>query len=425
MFSVRDDKLPIKTPFYYGWVILGLSGMGLFFSGPGQTYSISVFINSYIADFGWSRTFVSSLYSAGTIVAGLLLFTVGKLVDRYGQRKMMAVIGLLMAMACLFNSMITNAVTLFIGFFLIRLFGQGSMTLTPGTLVPQWFVKKRGLALSIMSIGSVLGSAVLPPFNTWIINTWGWDIAWRIWAGLLIVVFVPLATIFIRNTPEQVGLIPDGAIDPGRDRKLMHKEEITEEFWTLKEASKTRAFWFISFCQAVPSMVNTGLIFHFISVMATKGIDNTSASLVLSTIALVSFPTMFVAGYVMDRIKVHKVLCLTFICRVFSMFVLIYANSLFWALCFGVLHGILAAFEGITGGYIWPHYFGRMHLGSIRGAVMTVLVIASALGPLPFGYFFDLFGRYTEILFVMMLFPILASIAAILSPKPKWKDNLG
>lgn len=79
--------------FYYGWVIVFIGGLGVFFSGPGQTYSNSIFIDQYINDFGWSRTEVSSIYSGATLAAGLLMMLVGRFIDRFGQRTMMVAVG--------------------------------------------------------------------------------------------------------------------------------------------------------------------------------------------------------------------------------------------------------------------------------------------------------------------------------------------
>jgi len=130
-----------------------ISGLGIFFSGPGQTYSVSVFIDSYIKEFGWSRSFVSSLYSAGTLMAGLLLPLIGREVDSRGHRIMMPLISLVFAVACLWMSIVFHPIMLFVGFILVRLLGQGAMSLVSSTLAPQWFEKKRGRALSLMTLG--------------------------------------------------------------------------------------------------------------------------------------------------------------------------------------------------------------------------------------------------------------------------------
>lgn len=191
--KLKSLKRPISTDFYYGWIIVIIAGLGVFFSGPGQTYSNSVFIDSYIQDFGWSRSLVSSIYSTATLFAGLLLFFAGRFVDKFGHRRMSVIVGLGLGLALFWNSIVYTPTMLFFGFFLIRLLGQGSMTLIPNTLVPQWFIQKRGRALSFMTIGGFLSSASFPPINNWMIHTWGWPIAWRVWAILLIFLFVPLA----------------------------------------------------------------------------------------------------------------------------------------------------------------------------------------------------------------------------------------
>ena len=141
---LEQEEKPIKTSFYYGWVILFMSALAFFFSGPGQTYSISIFIDHYIKQFGWSRSLVSSLYSGGTLISGLILTFMGQKIDKYGHRKMIVIISLSLGAAALWMSIISNPIMLLIGFFLMRFFGQGSMGLWPQTLVPHllsfiWF----------------------------------------------------------------------------------------------------------------------------------------------------------------------------------------------------------------------------------------------------------------------------------------------
>jgi sugar phosphate permease len=427
--SKTSSSQPIHTKFYYGWIIVAISGMGLFFSGPGQTFAISVFIDYYIEDFGWSRSLVSSLYSIATLVAGLLLFIIGRFVDKYGQRYMSAAIALMLAVACLLNSFIMGPIMLFIGFFMLRLFGQGSMTLLPGTLVPQWFIKQRGRALSFMALGGFISSFTLPLVNNWLITTWGWPVAWRVWAVLLACLFVPLAFYLIRNKPEDVGLLPDNAqaLQASKGEQQTNGKggrTIAEEVsWTLKEAMKARAFWFILFCVSIPSMVNTGLVFHLVSILGESGVTRTTSALVLSLMALVAFPITFIAGFVVERVKVHFVLGAVFLGQIIVMMVLLYTQSVQMAILFGVLRGLVGGFEAISLGIIWPNYFGREHLGSIKGIAMTTTVIGSAFGPLPFGVAYDMFGGYNEIIIFMMLFPLLGMIAAFISPAPKKRMN--
>jgi MFS family permease len=416
--KITSSKLPVNTPFYYGWIIVFIAALGLFFSGPGQTFSISVFIDYYIHDFGWSRSLVSGLYSLATLIAGLFLFLVGRYIDRFGQRRITVVIALLLAFACIWNSFIAGPIMLFIGFFMLRLFGQGSMSLIPSTLVAQWFVKKRGRALGLMVIGGFLGSAVFPPLNTWMINEWGWPATWRVWSALLLFFFVPLAFFLIRNKPEDVGLAPDNRLDLTTSLADT-KPEPVEDDWTLKEAMGTRAFWLILICVAIPAMVNTGLIFHLVSIVGEKGMSNQTSAIVLSLMAIVSFPVTLIAGFINERFKAHHVLSVAFLGQIVAMLVLLAAESVQMAVLFGIIRGVVGGFEAITFGVIWPNYFGRKYIGSIKGVAMTSGVIGSAFGPLPFGIAFDYFGGYLEIIVIMMIFPLIGLIAAIASPAPR------
>ncbi|WP_245613674.1 MFS transporter [Alkalihalobacterium bogoriense] len=413
---IHNNKLPVQTRFYYGWVIVAIAAMGVFFSGPGQTYSISIFIDAYLEHFGWSSTLVSTMYLFATLLAGFLLFLVGRLVDKYGQRKMTVIIAVILGITCVFNSFLLGPVMLFFGLFMLRLFGQGSMTLIPGTLVPQWFVSKRGRALSFMAFGSFLSAAALPPFNAWLIDQVGWQMSWLVWAAFLFFLFVPLAYFFIRNKPEDVGLLPDNAVKETLDSK--NSNDVSEERWTMQEAMKTKQFWLLLFCVSVPSMVNTGIVFHFVPILAESGIERTQAAFVLSIMAIVSFPVTFLAGFLVERMKVNYMIALSFLGQIGIMVILVYTDSYTGAIIFGIARGIVGGFEAISLGIVWPNFFGRANIGSIKGASMTVMVIGSAFGPLPFALAYDYFSSYQEILYLMMLFPFIGMIFAFISNKP-------
>ncbi|MFA9556622.1 MFS transporter [Evansella sp. AB-rgal1] len=423
---MKNTQLPLKVPFFYGWVIVFISAMTVFFSGPGQTYSISIFIDAYIKDFGWSSTLVSTMYMFATVAAGFLLFLVGRAVDKYGPRKMVVIVSSLLGFASLFNSFITGPVMLFLGFFMLRLFGQGSMTLIPGTLVPQWFLQMRGRALSFMAIGGFASSALLPPLNAWMIDTFTWPVAWRIWAALLLLFFVPTALFFVRNKPEDVGLLPDGVSensDSDSSKESDVQETVKEDNWTLKEAMRTKSFWFILFCVGVPSMVNTGIVFHFISIMGDQGISRQTAAFILSLMAFISFPISLVAGVVVDKVKVNYVLGCTFIGQILIMVLLAFTVNEGMAIAFGIARGLVGGFEMICLNMIWPTYFGRKHLGSIKGIAVTLTVLGSAFGPLPLALAFDYLGGFKEMILLMMIFPVIAMFLAFFSSKPD-RDSL-
>ena len=139
MHSARDSagrtSIVARVPFFYGWVILAVSALGIFISGPGQTYSVSIFVDPIISDLGWSRTMVSGLYTAGSLTAGAVMILVGRLLDRYGARVMMTSVGILFGLAALWMSSVDHPVKLYAGFAAIRILGQGSLTLIPTTAI--------------------------------------------------------------------------------------------------------------------------------------------------------------------------------------------------------------------------------------------------------------------------------------------------
>jgi MFS family permease len=420
--AIQKQKIlqkPIETPFYYGWVIVLMGALGVFFSGPGQTYSNAVFIDYYLAEFGWNRSTISSIYSVATLVAGLLMMVVGRYIDKYGQRVAMVVVASALALACFWNSIVMNPAMLFIGFFLIRLFGQGSMTLVPNTLIPQWFIEKRGRAFSMMAIGGFLSSALFPIMNLWMIEQWGWQQTWRIWGLLLLVIFVPLAYFFVRNKPEDIGLLPDNKIVKRRNKTEENEVAAVEEVsWTLAQAKKTKTFWLLLYCVSIPAMVNTGITFHLMSIFTENQLTPVLAATVLSLMAIVGFPITVLSGFLLDKIQANYMLVVTFVGQILFLVLLLVTKSPLLAIAFGIFWGIVGGVERIALNVIWPNFFGRTYIGSIKGLAMAVMVIGSAFGPLPFGVAYDFFGGYEEILMIMMIFPALAAVAALLAKKP-------
>lgn len=412
---------------YYGWIIVVVSALMLFFSGPGQTYSVSIFINHYVETFGWGRTQVSSYYSMATLVAGFTLPIIGRAIDKKGQRKMVVIIAFSLGMAALWMSFVRTPLMLILGFFLLRLFGQGSMSLLPNTLVPAWFHRNRGKALAFMALGGVISSAVVPLLNNFLLVNFGPAIAWRTWTGLLLLVMIPTGWIIVRTRPEEIGLKVDGDSHENTEENRLRpgkKVAVSSYPWNLKEAMKTRAFWQLLITMVIPPMINTGITFHIVSIIGGKGFSSGFSASILSIMALSQFPMTFVAGFVVDNIKVHYVKGLNYILYLGVIAAIYFGDSQALLILYAILHGIFMAFDSVSTGVIWPNYFGSENLGSIRGITMTAMVIGSALGPLPFGMAYDFFGGYDQILVIMMIFPIIGALASFASPAPKEPNNL-
>lgn len=233
--------------------------------------------------------------------------------------------------------------------------------------------------------------------------------------AIIIILFTPLALFLIRNSPEEVGLLPDN--DAAEKMDTAQKRPF-EASWSVSEASKTRAFWLLLVCAAVPGIVNTGLTFHLVSIFKENSLPLEAAAGILSLTALIGLPVTFVTGLLLDKVKVQYMLILVFAGEIISLFLLQKANFLGAAVVFGVVWGVSMGMERIVMAVVWPNYFGRKHIGSISGISMAMIVTGSALGPLPLGIAFDVFGGYSEILWALMLFPAIGMAAALMANPP-------
>lgn len=410
--------LKINKYFYYGWIVLFISAISTFFSSPGQTYSISAYINSYVADFGYSRTTISTLYTFATLLSGSLIIFMGKAVDRFGQRRMLVVAGIMLSVACLFNSFIVNTVMIFAGFFLLRFFGQGSLTLVPGALIPQWFDKNRALSLSLLAYGNMLGNMLAPSINTFMITNYGWQMAWRGWSMLLLFVFVPLVAFFIINKPEDIGLLQDNQKAKDQHEINAELDKMAQESFHINEAVKTRAFWFVGIISMLLPLISTGMMFHFFSIMKTKNVDATMAAVVIGLVAIPGFFMPIVASVVVDRFPSRHILTITSLLIGLDLLYMLFVRNFMMACVFILIYGLISNVQNLTINVIWVKYFGRLHLGSIRGAATVFTVVGSAFGTIPFGLSFDLTEGYIPAFIAMACLSLMGAMMSIFIRKP-------
>lgn len=390
---------------YYGWVIVFLSGLIFFFSGPGQTYSISVFIDTMPDSFKVSQTVVGGIYSLATVASGFTLIFMGKWIDRFGPRKMVLIVATGLIIVLIYNSFAATFLMFGISFFFLRFFGQGSLTLIPSSLVPQWFEKKRAFALSLAQTGGLLSTLIVPALNVYLIQTYSWEMAWRIWALALGVFFIPLIYFALVNKPEDLGLlIEDSTHQPASviaEANRLNQLNST----TLKEALRHRNFWVLGFISTLPSMFSTGLTFYFYSIMRMRSVPETQAAILIGLIAIPAFFMPMVARVLFEKGSLKFILLTTVIGIILSMALLLVAvNGFTLALMFMIFYGGVIAVMQLALNVAWPNYFGRFYLGSIRGAATVFMVIGSALGPLPFGISYDLTGDYQAVIIGMMIY---------------------
>lgn len=415
------SSLPSRVPFFYGWVILVSAILGMFASGPGQTYTVSVFLNPMLEELGWSRTLASGLYTAGSLTAAICVVVVGRMLDRYGARMMMAGVGIAFGLALLWMSTVSLPVQLYIGYAAIRTLGQGSLGLIPTTLVAIWFVRLRGRATALTALGTAGGQMVFPLLAHSFIATFGWRGAWIALAVVTWGLVLPIAVLLVRRSPESIGVLPDGDIRLEESTDPSPQSGTTtarSEGFTLKQAMHTRSFWLLLYAGSSQSLIGTALVFHLISFFDTRGVGDGVAAVTLSIMAPLAMSSMFISGYLSDKIPNRYLLVVSQVGLAIAMLWALTIDASWQAYVFGGMLGFSAGFTMTTTAVIWPNYYGRAHIGSIRGVATSGMVAAAALGPLPFGIAFDITDSYSTVIVLFLAMPVTCAFAALLAPPP-------
>ena len=407
-------------PAFAGSLMLLVAGFAVFWSGPAQTYGVSAFVDPMLDDLGWSRSLFSSLYSIGTLTSAGILILAGRQIDRWGNRAVMTVAASLFGAAMLLLSTAGHAIALLVGFSLLRSFGSGVLTLGARTLVPYWFRSRSGRAFSVLGVAAMLSSALIPPFNNFLINSVGWRDAWRVNAAIIWVVVLPAMLLLIRNRPQDIGQFPDGRKVDG---DLPHAEAAPEWGLTVREALRTYSFWGLVGASVVPSLVVTGLAFNQVAILTDKGMASSLAATTFTVEAAVAMPTTMLAGWIVDRYQVRFTLAAGQVCLAIAMLVLLAADTASLALIYSVWRGASSGLWTVAADVAWPEYFGHRHLGSIRSVGFAVGVVGAAIGPIPFGLAYDLLGGYNPAIAALLVLPVAACIAVLRTRPPAPNDR--
>ena len=361
---------------------------------------------------------VSGLYTTGSLTAASLMLFVGRMLDKHGARVLMTIVGILFGFAALWMSQVDQPVKLYLGFAAIRTLGQGSLSLIGTTLVALWFVRLRGRAMAFSSLGQVASRGVFPPLIHFLVTRWGWRTAWGVLA-IIIWSVTPIALLARRN-PESVGLNPDGRLsDTNGEKTSKSNAPMQEVNFSLTEAMHTKSFWLLLLAGSSHSLISTALIFHMVSVVTSKGLDPSLAATVLSFMAPMSLAGTFAAGFLSDKVSNRFLLAISQGILTINMLWIFVLSKTWHALIFGGMLGLGGGFSMTTNAVIWPNYYGRKHIGSIRGLVSTCMVGFAALGPLPFGILFAMTGNYTTAVLVFLAMPATCAAAALLARPPR------
>ncbi|MDB0048512.1 MFS transporter [Pseudomonadota bacterium] len=407
---MRENVLKyFNTKFFYGWIIVGVANLGIFSSGPGQSHTFSVFVGPISKDLDLSNASIASAYGLATLIAAFLLPYMGKIIDKYGPRISLIIISIILGISCIFFGATSNFLMLTVGFGFLRFFGQGSLMLGCANMVSQWFDTKRGFAMSLMALGFGISMAIHPPLSQLLIEQFGWKYAWVILGISTWIIMVPALYILAWNTPESVGLRPDGV-----NQSNSQQNDVKEiEGLNLSEAIKEKSFYILSAMWFGMAMLVTTLHFYQVTILTSQGITTDFAAGIFSVSAVAMVLFMPFVGKLFDNYPTKYILALGLTINSISLLFITFANNELYAIIYAIFFGINNAISMTMFGYVWPRYFGRKHLGSIQGTGQMIGVIGASLGPLPVGFAIDYIGSSLETVRYLSIYPIIIAIVTI------------
>lgn len=421
---------PAKLPFFYGWVIIFSGIIGALMSIPGQTIGVSVFTDHLIGALDISRVNLSTSYMVGTIISGFCIPCAGRLYDRYGVRPVAMVSGFLLGLTLVYLSGISGIVKMVsglitfvelpviifilmtLGFFLLRFFGQGVLTMVSRNMVMKWFDRRRGFANAILGITISFGFSYSPQVFDMLIRAMTWEGAWKTLGIISGAGFVLFAFIFFRDNPALFGLKPDGKI-VGRKKRDDNNIPVLKDY-TLKEARATYSFWVFNLSLALQALYITAFTFHVISVFNVNGYEDRAAITIFLPASVVAVSFHFFGSWLSDYLRLKYFLLLQVAGMLISMSSLLFLDlspSFRWVLIAG--NGIMNGMFGVLSAVAWPRFFGVKHLGAISGYAMGWIVIGSAVGPFLFSLSYRMTGHYDNAVLVCMVSAFILFILGI------------
>ena len=416
-------RLPIAVPFYYGWFIVALSFLANL-TAAGIRSAPSVLIHPLEAEFGWTRTEISSAASLNLLLLGLFAPIGGWLIDRVGARRVI--------LGCLSTIVVGLIGTVFIQqlWQLILLWGivLGIATGVSPSLGPsiasRWFIHRRGLAIGIMTNANAAGQVVYLPVLMWITVASGWR------SGLMAMaaasaVLIPAIWFWQRDNPSEVGLEPyrsDDGIASSGPRGIYARGEIRPiSMSAISEVFKTSTFWILAGCFFVCGVTANGLIgTHLIPHAIERGIPQLTAATAVGIMGGSSFVGTTFSGWLVDRVDPRKVLAVVYGLRGSSLFILPFVNESTALFCFAVLYGLDWYASGPATTTIIARTFGAERVGRIFGLVFVFHQLGGASAAIGGGWARVHFGDYQ---YAFLVGGCMGLIAACLALKIRRTDS--
>jgi MFS transporter, OFA family, oxalate/formate antiporter len=395
---------------YYGWTV-ARAAFAVLAVTYGLQYTFGVMIPEIEKSTGWSRTQLSGLYSVYLLAYVVFGAVTGRLCDRIGPRRVIAIGGVLFGLGWLTLAVASDIWMVVIGFCGVAAMGMSASFVPCSATVIKWFTVRRGAALSLAISGAGLGGLLSPLLANWLMSLIGWRATLAglsVMAGLIVVV----ASRWMAASPEAMGIDIVGELntraEPTRtQRDLLPYEAVS---WTLRDARRTLDFWIIGAVFLTSWLVAFVPVVHLVAFVTTLGASSTTASIALSAIGLGGLLGRLLSGPIADRVGVVRMLVAMLLIQVAVYLVFALSGNVLVIIVFAVIFGCgyggtVTMFPAVVGSR-----FGRLNSGAISGALLIGSAAAAAVGPVMAGVLYDRTGGYSIVFLVGMAANVVAAL---------------
>jgi MFS family permease len=388
------------APFFYGWVLVAI-GFVTMAVGVNARTAFSLLFPAMLDEFGWDRGLTAGAFSFGFLVSAVVTPFVGRLMDQRGPRLVIEIGVFAMGVGLLLGSLVREPWQLYLTLGALAGGGVNCLAYTGQSLyLTNWFVRRRGLALSIAFSGVGIGSITILPWFGWLIDTAGWRSA-CVWLGVLVIVLLGPLNLLLKRRPEDIGMMPDGIAQgsPLADRSaniVDHRWAAVD--WTLRRAVRTGRFWWIALAYFCGLFSWYAVQVHQTKYLIEAGFAPSLAAWALGLVSLVAVPGQIAFGHLSDRIGREWVWTI----GNFGFVVCCIALIGLQAMPSAALLYLMIVAQGTLGysltsvmGAIPAEIFEGRHYGSIFGTVMLAAILGGAAGPWVAGVLYDSTGSYS------------------------------
>jgi MFS family permease len=379
---------------FYGWRIVAVAFLTHCITTGIVFYSFGVFLSTLSEEFSWTRAQVSFGFSLVALCGAVYSPFVGRIVDRFGPRPSQLAGAVAMAAGFLWLHGINSLVEFYVLMGGVVSFGSTALGPLPSnTAVANWFVRLRGRALGIATAGISMGGVIFVPLTQFLIDRYGWRNAFAVLGVFILAVAVPPVALFMRRSPESMGLRPDGAAPPRQGVPLDLDWEI-EHSWTPAQAMRHANFWLITFAFALTVMGLSATLLHLITFLRDRGISGAHASWALGATAGVGVVGKLGFGALLDRFEQRRVIMWCFGLQALGVILLAATTGWVTLAFFVVIYGFAMGGNATLQATILGECFGRLHYGAIAGRMNPFIVLIQALAIPLAGAVRDSMGTY-------------------------------